>query len=84
MGQPGKKFAFMPRPLGESALQRIGNTPLLRFERLTRGLAGVEVLAKAEWANPGGSIKDRPAANIVAEAAAFGKASARQNIAGLY
>jgi cysteine synthase B len=54
-------------------LQRIGNTPLLRFERLMHELGGVEVLAKAEWANPGGSVKDRPAANIVAEAIAAGK-----------
>ena len=63
----------MPRALGQSALQRVGNTPLLRFERLTRDLAGVQVLAKAEWANPGGSVKDRAAANIVAEAIAAGK-----------
>src|SRR5271166_1775620 len=72
MGQLGKKLAFVPRSLGETTLQRIGNTPLLRFERLTRELA-VEVLAKAEWANPGGSVKDRPAANIVAEAMHAGK-----------
>jgi S-sulfo-L-cysteine synthase (O-acetyl-L-serine-dependent) len=73
MHQVGNKLAFVPRVLGESTLQLIGNTPLLRFERLTRGLAGVQVLAKAEWANPGGSVKDRPAENIVAEAAASGK-----------
>ena len=73
MAQVGKKLAFVPRSLGESTLQRIGNTPLLRFERLTRGLSHVEVLAKAEWANPGGSVKDRSAANIVAEAVAAGK-----------
>src|SRR5208283_3672852 len=72
MGQLGKKLAFLPRSLGETTLQRIGNTPLLRFERLTRELA-VEVLAKAEWANPGGSVKDRPAANIVAEAFGTGE-----------
>jgi S-sulfo-L-cysteine synthase (O-acetyl-L-serine-dependent) len=73
MGQSGQKLALVPRALGQSALQRIGNTPMLRFERLTRDLAGVQVLAKAEWANPGGSVKDRPAANIVAEAIAAGK-----------
>jgi S-sulfo-L-cysteine synthase (O-acetyl-L-serine-dependent) len=73
MGQPGKRLAVVPRLLGEGTLQRIGNTPLLRFGRLTRGLAGVEVLAKAEWANPGGSVKDRPAANIVAEALSTGE-----------
>src|SRR3974390_3009474 len=69
----GKRLAIVPRALGQRPLQRIGNTPLLRFERLTRDLAGVDVLAKAEWANPGGSVKDRPAANIVAEAVAAGK-----------
>jgi S-sulfo-L-cysteine synthase (O-acetyl-L-serine-dependent) len=73
MGEQGKTLALVPRPLGQTTLQWIGNTPLLRFERLTRDLEGVEVLAKAEWANPGGSVKDRPAANIVAEAIAAGK-----------
>jgi S-sulfo-L-cysteine synthase (O-acetyl-L-serine-dependent) len=72
MGKLGGKLALVPRALGQSALQRIGNTPLLRCERLTRDLAGVQVLAKAEWANPGGSVKDRPAANIVADAIAAG------------
>jgi cysteine synthase B len=73
MGQLGQKLALVRRALGEGNLQRIGDTPLLRFERLKRSLAGVDVLAKAEWANPGGSVKDRPAANIVAEAIATGK-----------
>ena len=53
---------------GENPLARIGNTPLLRFESLTRELPGIEILGKAEWFNPGGSVKDRAAANIVAEA----------------
>src|SRR3974390_2702575 len=69
----GKRLAIVPRILGESGQQRIGNTPLLRFSQLTRDLAGAQVLAKAEWANPGGSVKDRPAANIVAEAMRLGK-----------
>jgi len=56
-------------------LQRIGNTPLLRFRKLSQDLAGIEVVAKAEWANPGGSVKDRPAANIVAEALGTGELS---------
>ena len=73
MGEMGRRLALVPRarvarPLGETTRQRIGNTPLLRFERLARDFAGVQVLAKAEWTNPGGSVKDRPAANIVAEA----------------
>ena len=54
--------------LGQSVLERIGNTPLLRLDGLTRDLPGVALLGKAEWYNPGGSVKDRAAANIVAEA----------------
>lgn len=49
-------------------LERIGNTPLIRLARIPRDLRGVQVLAKAEWFNPGGSVKDRAAANIVLEA----------------
>src|SRR5580698_2500657 len=56
----------VPRP-GLSLLERIGNTPLLRFDRLTTHLPSVALLGKAEWHNPGGSVKDRAAANIVAE-----------------
>lgn len=51
---------------GRSVLQSIGNTPLLRLARVTQGLApGVDVLAKAEWMNPGGSVKDRPAWGMI-------------------
>jgi cysteine synthase B len=57
---------------GLSLPDRIGNTPLLRFERLTRALPGIRLLAKAEWANPGGSVKDRAAAGMLREALASG------------
>ena len=63
-GQPG---------LGQLSLERIGNTPLLRLARLTEDLPGREILGKAEWLNPGGSVKDRAAANIVAQARASGQ-----------
>jgi S-sulfo-L-cysteine synthase (O-acetyl-L-serine-dependent) len=53
------------RKLGSKLLETIGNTPLLRLERLGQELPGVELLAKAEWFNPGGSVKDRAAAGIV-------------------
>lgn len=47
----------------------IGNTPLLSFRRVTAHLPDtVRVYAKAEWMNPGGSVKDRAAANIIREA----------------
>jgi cysteine synthase B len=56
------------RLLGTTIAERIGNTPLLRLDRLTGGLEGVQILGKAEWANPGGSVKDRAASAIVAAA----------------
>ena len=49
-------------------LDLIGNTPLLRLSKLGAEFPEVEFYAKAEWANPGGSVKDRPAMNIVLEA----------------
>lgn len=54
--------------LGQKIFDRIGNTPLLRLDKVTAELPGVTLLGKAEWYNPGGSVKDRAAANIVAEA----------------
>ena len=54
-------------------MDRIGNTPLLRLARIGSELPGVEILGKAEWLNPGGSVKDRAASNIVAQARASGK-----------
>src|SRR3984885_11658207 len=53
--------------LGQGVRDRIGNTPLLRLDCLTKNLPGVALLGKAEWHNPGGSVKDRAAANIVAD-----------------
>jgi S-sulfo-L-cysteine synthase (O-acetyl-L-serine-dependent) len=48
-----------------SVLDLIGNTPMLRFKRIGSDLGGVELLAKAEWYNPGGSVKDRAALNMI-------------------
>src|SRR5271155_4228355 len=61
-----------PQTLGTSILERIGNTPLLRLGRLTAHLPRIALLGKAEWANPGGSVKDRAASSIVAAAEARG------------
>ena len=54
--------------LGLSLPQRIGSTPLIRLDRAVSGLDGITLLAKAEWANPGGSVKDRAAASMVQDA----------------
>ena len=58
---------------GEAVLARIGNTPLLQLDGLAPNLPAVQLLGKAEWYNPGGSVKDRAAANIVSEAQRAGK-----------
>ena len=56
------------KPLGSTILERIGNTPLVRLDNLAEGLDGVQIHGKAEWANPGGSVKDRAASAIVTDA----------------
>ena len=49
------------------AWELVGNTPLLRLRNLTSDISGIEIYAKAEWFNPGGSVKDRPALNMILE-----------------
>ena len=58
--------------LGSTLPERIGNTPLIRLDQAVRALEGITLLAKAEWANPGGSVKDRAAASMVRDARARG------------
>jgi S-sulfo-L-cysteine synthase (O-acetyl-L-serine-dependent) len=63
-----------PTGPGLGLLERIGNTPLIRLHRLNRWLPeGVEVYAKAEFMNPGGSVKDRAAKNMILEALKAGQ-----------
>jgi cysteine synthase B len=59
--------------LGSQLNDRIGNTPLLRLNSVVQGLEGITMLAKAEWHNPGGSVKDRAVAAMVREARAQGQ-----------
>ncbi len=56
-----------------SLLSRIGNTPLLRLAKLDQHLPGVEIYAKAEFFNPGGSVKDRAGLNMILEGERSGK-----------
>jgi len=48
-----------------SLLSSIGNTPLIQIRRMTRHLKGVQIFTKAEWLNPGGSVKDRAGLRII-------------------
>src|ERR1700710_614977 len=54
-------------PMSHDLIAQIGNTPLLRLNKIGRDLAGIEIYGKAEYFNPGGSIKDRPALNMILE-----------------
>ncbi len=64
---------FGPRPL-PSIVEAVGNTPLVRLRRVAADLAPeVTVYAKLEWFNPGGSVKDRPARQMLLDALADGR-----------
>ena len=56
-----------------SVMDLIGNTPLLRLRKLGATTPGVELYAKAEFQNPGGSVKDRAAAAIIRDAERTGR-----------
>ncbi len=55
------------REIGTDILDLIGNTPLVRLNRIVPSNPKVSLYAKAEWANPGGSVKDRPARSMILE-----------------
>ena len=65
----------------DSLSDHVGNTPLLPLRRVTLGLpASVSIYAKAEWFNPGGSIKDRAALNIIQTAIANGELTSKKRL----
>jgi cysteine synthase B len=61
------------QPAASSVIDLIGRTPLIRLTRFERETPGVELYAKAEWQNPGGSVKDRAAARMILEGEASGR-----------
>lgn len=63
-----------------SILDLIGRTPLVRLKRFEQETPGVELYAKAEWQNPGGSVKDRAAARMIADGEASGALRPGQTI----
>ena len=68
-------LAAPTRPLAGATdlLSQIGNTPLLRLQRISADLPGVEICAKAEFFNPGGSVKDRAGLNMILEGERTGR-----------
>jgi cysteine synthase B len=68
-----RNFTLAVRPETRSIEQQVGNTPLIGFRRVTAHLpSNISIYAKAEWTNPGGSVKDRAALNIIQTAEAQG------------
>src|SRR5947199_5883314 len=57
----------LARTEAEPLLATIGNTPLIRLDKIPQDYPGVEIYGKAEYFNPGGSVKDRPALNMILE-----------------
>ncbi|HSF25407.1 MAG TPA: cysteine synthase family protein, partial [Blastocatellia bacterium] len=55
------------------AWELVGNTPLLRLKNVAPQMSRVEVYAKAEWFNPGGSVKDRPALSMILDGERTGR-----------
>jgi cysteine synthase B len=68
---PSSPESAIERPQS-GVLDLIGRTPLVRLYRFERETPGVELYAKAEWQNPGGSVKDRAAARMILEGEASG------------
>ncbi len=66
-----------PRPTAgltaTSILEQIGNTPLLRLAKIDAEFPGIEIYGKAEYFNPGGSVKDRPALNMILDGERTGR-----------
>src|SRR6202050_1164077 len=67
----GRKRTIMQ--VYDSLSELVGNTPLLRLRSVTRGVPGSQLLAEAEYFNPGGSVKDRIALRMIAAAEASGQ-----------
>ncbi len=57
----------------ESVIDAVGNTPIVRLRKVAREVPDVEVWAKLEFANPGGSVKDRPALRMMLDGLADGR-----------
>jgi cysteine synthase B len=69
-----QRLTTIPVDRRSSVIDLVGNTPLLRLARIAPDLPqGVELYAKAEWYNPGGSVKDRPALYMIRDGERSGR-----------
>jgi cysteine synthase B len=73
-------LSILDRGPGSTVLDMIGRTPLVRLRRFETETPGVELYAKAEWQNPGGSVKDRAAARMILEGEASGALTPQKTI----
>lgn len=68
------QVASIPKVIQQTdVLSTIGRTPLVRLTRVAADLPGIEIYGKAEYSNPGGSVKDRPALNMILDGERTGK-----------
>jgi len=74
------KELLLDRSAGGSVVDLIGHTPLVRLRRFEPERRAVELYAKAEWQNPGGSVKDRAAARMILDGEASGALEAGKTI----
>ena len=72
MSSPSPTVSVSERAVS-SVLELIGRTPLIRLTQFEHETPGVELYAKAEWHNPGGSVKDRAAARMILEGEKSGR-----------
>jgi cysteine synthase B len=70
---PAATLFSSPYKRGQTLLSAIGNTPLLQIESLTQDLPGIQIFAKAEFLNPGGSVKDRAGLNMILDGERTGR-----------
>jgi S-sulfo-L-cysteine synthase (O-acetyl-L-serine-dependent) len=70
----------LARTQAEPLLATIGNTPLLRLDKIAREFPDIEIFGKAEYFNPGGSVKDRAALNMVLDGERSGKLNPHRTI----
>src|SRR5262245_53064405 len=73
-------LSILDRGPGSTVLDMIGRTPLVRLLRFEAETPGVELYAKAEWQNPGGSVKDRAAARMILDGEATGALTHKKTI----